>query len=197
MRVASDWNSANIIFKSLQDQLSALQTQDINFHGRRITNAGNAINQQDYVTLAQLASLPVVSPVSPQHFTIVLNTSGSVSTGQTTPPFNIGTGRSGQPTEVWVSATNPFTTAATFQIIQTNVANPNGLQILKVPIQLPATQIGPIVVSNFIDPLPFFGIGDLITGLVVSADGTGSQVSIGVVILVNNNISGINNAGGM
>jgi hypothetical protein len=36
------------------NKVDALTTQSQNFHGRRITNAANAVNPQDYVTLSQL-----------------------------------------------------------------------------------------------------------------------------------------------
>jgi hypothetical protein len=182
VRVATDWNSANIILKSLQDQISGLQTQDIDFHGRRITNAGNAVNQQDYVTLAQLPSIVPATAASLPNFTIVFSTGGSVSTGQNIPPYNIGPGRTGNPLQVWVSCNSPFQTESTYQITITNTANPNGLAILESPLVLPAMAAGPVAVSNFISPLPFFSLTSDIDLEIISADGTGGVLSVGVVI---------------
>jgi hypothetical protein len=182
VRVATDWNSANIILKSLQDQITGLQTQDLDFHGRRITNAGNGVNPQDYVTVAQIPSIPASVVSAPGNFTIVFSTSGSVSTGQLVPPYNVGPGRTGNPLQVWISSNAPLSTQSTYQITITNTANPNGLAILTTPLILPANSPGPIQVSNFINPLPFFSLGSDIDLEIISADGSGGILSVGVVI---------------
>jgi hypothetical protein len=182
VRVATDWNSANIIFKQLLDAVSALQTQDQDFHGRRITNAGDAVDQQDYVTLKQLPTIVSAATTSAGNFTIVFSTSGSVSTGQSIPPYNVGPGRTGNPLQVWISSNSPLATDSTYQITITNPSFPSGLAILTTPFTLPAGSGGPIQVSNFINPLPFFSLGSDIDAEVISADGSGGVLSIGVVV---------------
>lgn len=182
MRIATDWNSVNIILKEIQDQLSALKTQDLDFHGRRITNAGNAIGSQDYVTLAQLPTIVPAATQNPGNFTIVFSTSGSVSTGQGIPPFKVGPGRTGNPLQVWVSCNQTFSTDSTYQITITNPSFPSGLAILSTVVTLPAGSDGPVDVSNFVSPLPFFSLNSLIDLEIISADGTGGILSVGVVV---------------
>jgi hypothetical protein len=182
VRVATDWNSCNIILKSLQDQITALTTQDIDFHGRRITNAGKAVNANDYVILSQLPIIAPATPASAINYTIPFSTSGAVDTGQLVPPFVIGPGRTGNPLQVWVASNSPLSTQSTYQITITNSANPNGLAILATPLVLPANSAGPVTVSNFISPLPFFSLGSSIDLEIISADGSGGVLSVGVVV---------------
>lgn len=54
MRDVKTIEDANQIIRELQDQLRTLTANVIDFKGRRIANAANAVNVQDYVTKADL-----------------------------------------------------------------------------------------------------------------------------------------------
>lgn len=56
MRDFSDINSARVAFKQLSDRLDRLESQNIDLHGRRVINAGNALDKSDYATLADIIS---------------------------------------------------------------------------------------------------------------------------------------------
>jgi len=45
---------AQAALRDLNNKIEVLNSQNLDFHGRRIINAGDAQNQQDYVTQKQL-----------------------------------------------------------------------------------------------------------------------------------------------
>ncbi len=95
-------------FNDLNDWISLHSTKDWNFNGLRIKNASDAVDQQDYVTLAQLQSPKNADAVDNDFYTIVFDKDGEVNDGDLSAEFVIGQGRQGQPTEVWVKCKAGF-----------------------------------------------------------------------------------------
>lgn len=57
MRDFNDIAGARVALKQLSDRLDRLESQNINAHGRRVVNAGNAVDPQDYVTKADVTKI--------------------------------------------------------------------------------------------------------------------------------------------
>ena len=54
MREVKSLADANVIIRELQDRVSYLTANVIDFKGRRISNASDAVSPKDYVTKQQL-----------------------------------------------------------------------------------------------------------------------------------------------
>lgn len=73
-----------------QDLLTQLRVHDVNWHGRKISNAGDAVHAQDYVTLNQLKNLVALAisniQTVPGTITAVTNNYTNTETFFTVPP---------------------------------------------------------------------------------------------------------------
>ena len=168
--------------QQLQNWQSQFQTSPLNYNGLRITNAGNAVDPQDYVTLAQLTQ-QLGAPTSPdQHYAIVWDLQGTATTGDQTPPYVVFPGREGIPTYAWVASTTPppngdFQADIYFQGTQASM----GTKLLTNPIDLPNGSSNVIQSSQFVSPAPTLGTFTKLWVKVVNGGGT-SLVAVGLVV---------------
>lgn len=177
MRVAKTIEDVNIILKAILNRNSSLDTKNRDNHGLKIINAGDAIDPGDYVTLRQLKQVTQQIPTGPKYFSIPFSSTGVVAVGDLVAPYNPGTGRTGKPFEVILSAT----IAAVSQDLKMNMQI-NGVNILRNDIVLPIGQTNAVASSDFIDNLPMIGRLSSIVPVVTQADGTSSAVTITLVV---------------
>lgn len=177
MRVAKTIQDVNIILKQILDRNATKDTKDNDNRGLRIKNAGNAVDPQDYVTLSQLKQVTQQIPTGPNYFSIPFSSTGIVTVGDLVAPYNPGTGRTGKPYEVILSATIP----AVSQDLKMNIQI-NGTSILANDIDLPIGQTNAVSSSDFINNLPMIGKLASIVPVVTQADGTSSLVTITLVV---------------
>lgn len=175
MRQVKNFADVNIVLKQLLDWQSQMQTKDQDLHQNRIRNAAPGLTKGDYVTFEQLPTIQPTSPTKDQHLKIEFSSIGAVSVGQLSAPYIVGNDRVGSPTEVWVYATTAPTTNATFNI------SLNGTNILVTDVTLPAGSNGPVKVTNFVTPIPMFGVGSVVLPIVTAAGGA-SFVSLSIQI---------------
>lgn len=195
MRSVTDIPGVQKVLKQLLDWQTLLTTKNWDFHQLRITNAGDAVDDRDYVTLEQLkaakTTLDDITKVinsnrDSQFYTIVFSANGVVLDGDVTPGFIVGTGREGIPTQVWVCCEGAPTGDLTINVSITYISPIDSsaavaLSILTLPLHLLSGTVIRTFSSTFIDPLPKFGNGAKINGMVVTGSGA-SDVSIGVVV---------------
>lgn len=178
IRIVKTMADVQKALNELFDWKQSQQSQNINMSGRRIINAGNGVAPTDYATVGQL---PVVtSPViqTPTlYYTIVFNPPDACPAGTISPPFQIGTGRGGNPTQAWVQATGaPAGTAVTVNFMF------NGVNLLPMDITLAvgATQA---YTQTFNSPTQLLAVASQVQMIVTSAN-TATGLSGGVVVLV-------------
>ena len=179
MRVAKSLSDVNIILKSILDRNSTKDTKNNDMHGLKITNASPGTDPSDYVTLSQLQSVTQQAPTTNDYFSIPFSNGGVVAVGDLIPPYNPGTGRTGKPYEIILSAS----VAAVSQDLKANVQI-NGVSILATPIDLPIGQTAAVSSSDFISNLPMVSKLCTITPIIVQADGTSAAVTITLVVQV-------------
>jgi|SRR5580693_4159212 hypothetical protein len=177
MRVAKTIDDVNIILKQILNRNSSLDTKNRDNKGLKVTNAGDATDPGDYVTLRQLKQVTQQIPTGPDYFSIPFSSDGVVAVGDLVPPYNPGTGRTGKPYEVILSATVP----AVSQDLKMNIQI-NGTNILKNDIDLPIGQTNAVASSDFINNLPMVGRLSTIVPIVTQADGTSAAVTITLVV---------------
>lgn len=162
----------------LFDWKSRMQSQNIDLSGRRIINAGPGVASTDYATVGQIPIIPTQIVQTPTlYYTIVFNPPDACPANTISPPFQIGTGRGGNPTQVWVQATVAPTGAA----VTVNFMY-NGVNLLPTDITLPIGQTQ-VQTSTFNNPTQLMGTGSQVQMVVTSAN-TAVGLSGGVVILV-------------
>lgn len=175
MREIKSLEDAKIVIKELAQWKDRISSKSQDLKGLKIQNAGDATQPGDYVTLRQLNnSLPqVVTPN--QHFSIPFSSTGPVTDGQLSAPFIVGSDRVGKPTAISVAVAGSA---------QTPVGGPltvnislNGTNMLLTNLELPAGQVGPVTVSNFVSPLPILSVGALLLPVIIAANGA-SYVTI-------------------
>lgn len=91
--------------RDLQDWQSGFPKQNLDMHGFRIINAGDAQQPADLSTQQQLPVVTVTqSKKQSIYYTVVWERSGIAMTGDLIPDFDIGWGREGTPVEAWLDA---------------------------------------------------------------------------------------------
>lgn len=161
----------------LFDWKQSMQSANINLSGRRIINAGESVDPTDYVIRRELQSTPAGSIItSPVFYTIVFNPPDGASSGAISPPFRIGTGRSGNPTQCWIQVNKAPTATLTcnFQY--------NGVNLLASDLSL-GVGIFSAVSATFALPSQLMAQGMPVT-MILTADSTAIGVSGGVVIQI-------------
>lgn len=195
MRIVRSLEDVQKILKDILDWKDKISTKDWDFHQLKITNATDGTAPRDYVTLEQLEASKTTnddinklirSGRPDQNYTIVFSKDGVVVTGENSPPYIVGTGREGQPIQVWVAAEVAPTSANLTVNVQVTYTNPgddaqNSFNLLLVDLVLPIGQTLRVFTSTFITPLPSFGHGVKVTKVITSG-GNAAYVSIGVVV---------------
>lgn len=146
--------------------------------GLRITNIGAGTNPNDAARMDQLPNLPTTSKVVLPNYTIVFESPATITVGASiAPPYVVGTGKSGKPTQVWLWGTKLPTTGPC--AINVNV---NGAPLLVDNLVLNPSDTTPVTSSTFNTPLKHLGLLDVVTILVASTGGAG-LISIGIVVV--------------
>ena len=173
---------AQKVLQQLQNWQNQFNTTPLNYNGLRITNAGDAINPQDYVTLNQLQK-QLTAPTSPnQHYAIVWDIQGVANNGDNSPPYAVLPGREGVPTYAWVASTVPPPSGDfTVNILYEGTQMTAGANILTTPLDLPQGSTSVIQSSQFILPTPTLGTWTKLWINVVNAGGA-SLVAVGLVV---------------
>lgn len=175
MRAIKSLPDAQKAINELLDFKDKLSSKSWDLHGLRITNAGAAQDDTDYVIKSQLGQLVGAQPPADQFYTQVFETTGAVSDGDKSPPFVVQSGREGFPYLVWIAATNPPTTDASVNI------QLNGFNLLTVDLVLPAASGGPVTSALFVTPKPKLGtLSKLILNVIHG--GGASLMSVGLVV---------------
>lgn len=105
MRAVKSFSDVQIALRDLQDWQVAFPKQDLDMHGYRVINTGDAQQATDVAIQQQLPTVVNVTQTQKSlYYTIVYSNSGLVSTGDLIPDFDIGWGREGSPLEVWLDA---------------------------------------------------------------------------------------------
>ena len=68
-RATKTFEDVTAVLRDIEGRLSNLERNSIDFHGRRITNAGSAINPGDYITKGQVDNAIAEVPALSQNFT--------------------------------------------------------------------------------------------------------------------------------
>lgn len=171
----------------LYGQLENLRTKSQDLHGNRVTNAGDAQDPQDYVTLAQITAKNITPETEYRYRTIVLTKDGTVTTGEDSPGDIIGDGIDGTPHQVWVCCEPGFEPSGGDLII--NVAwtryasdgTPTTTNLLTSDLHLPSGTSNRVFSSSFASPVPKLAVGAKINKVIVAGHNAG-YVSIGLVI---------------
>lgn len=180
MRAVTSFQDVQIVLNKLLNWQSQITTQDWNRNGLRITNAAPAINQNDYVILSQLPTIPASGGTTQTTVTIVFSSTGSVSIGQSSAPYVVGRGRAGAtPWEVHLVATTPPSGGPLTANLQLN-----GVNLLATDISLPSGQTTPVVSSNFLAPVPNLPYLGTIVPTITAANGA-ALVTISLVVKLN------------
>lgn len=180
MRQVTNFQQVQIVLNQLLNFQSSLQSQNWNLKGLRITNAGPAVNQNDYVILSQLPTQQSTSGQTQTTVTIVFSSTGPVSVGVSSAPYIVGRGRAGgTPYEVTMVAIVPPSGGPLTANLQLN-----GNNLLENPISLPAGQLTPVASSNFVNPCPILPYLGTLIPIIVTANGA-SLVTVSLVVQLN------------
>lgn len=175
-------DDAKIAIQKLQNWQQQFQAVPLDYHGLRITNAGNSVDQQDYVTRNELLGLSGTGSAAKQHYTAVFDLQGVAMTGDLTPSFVVQTGREGIPISAWVTATTaPPSGDFIADIYYQGTQATSGTKILSASLDLPEGSTSVVVNNQFILPAPTLGTLTKIWVQVVNGGGA-SLVSVGLVI---------------
>lgn len=179
MRKVNSIQDVQIALNELFSFKDKFTTKDWNNSGLRITNAGAGKDPSDYAIMAQLPNLPVMAKPAEIRTTIVFESPANLTIGSAiSPPYVVGTGRTGRPTQVWLWGTKLPTTGS----CSINV-NINGNPLLVDNLTLNPSDTVPVVSSTFNTPLKHLGLLDVVTPLVASIGGAG-LISIGIVVVL-------------
>ena len=172
----------------LLDWQAAMQSQNLNMNGRRIMNLGPGIQPTDAVIVSQLPSIQAPIIQTPTiYYTIVFNPPDACPAGTISPPFQIGTGRGGNPTQAWVQATTaPAGSAVTVNFMY------NGVNLLPTDLTL-GIGLTQAQTQTFLAPPQMLAAGAQVQMVVTSAN-TASGLSGGVVVVVTQQASSPTNA---
>jgi hypothetical protein len=175
-------DDVRIAIQKLQNWQQTFQNSPLDYHGLRITNAGNSVDGQDYVTRNELLGQQGTGATAKQHYTAIFDLQGVAMTGDLTPSFVVQTGREGIPISAWVTATIPppsgdFIADIYYQGTQVS----SGTKILSSSLDLPEGSTAVIVDNQFVLPAPTLGTLTKIWVQVVNGGGA-SLVSVGLVI---------------
>lgn len=184
MRSIKSIQDADIVVKPILDFKSRLENKHWDRHGLQIKNNADATDPGDYVTLRQLPVIPTIPPQQDQHYSIVFTTSSTVTDGMAIPCFTIGQERTGIPIRVKATCeTAPISDA--FINVALN-PDPTGdpskyANILQTNLKMPAGSFEVSVSSEFVIPLPRFGVNYKVKPIIVTAAGMG-LVTITVIV---------------
>lgn len=173
MRVIKSLNDAEIVLKELNTKIDTFFSKSPDCRGRQFKNAGAATDPNDFVTLKQLPTIPEIPPNDPQHFAIVLSTTGPIVIGtQISAPYIVGDFRTGIPIWVYAAATfppsgGPCSVNLTF----------NGVALLLSDLSIPDGGTASVKATNLVVPIPFFNPGGILLPT-CSASNSASLVSI-------------------
>lgn len=158
-----------------------LFSNGLNLKGKRVVNAGQSVDQSDYVTKSELV-IPKIPTFThkDQFYTAVFTNDGTVTTGQEIDSYVVGRGREGTPVQVWLRANGPPNGADLVVNINYNFDTVDHM-LLSEDLILPDGEKGPVMSFNVVTPMPQFGSLYYFKPVIVSG-GTASLVSIGVVI---------------
>jgi hypothetical protein len=154
------------------------------FRGNRITNAGNSVGQQDYITRAELPGLvaPLLSsknnPSTLVSYTILFTPPDGAADGSTSPAYVVGINRSGKPNQAWLTCngapiSNPLACNILYQ----------GNPILESNLIIPIGSTTAVTTSTFVTPTPTLAQLSQIQMSIVT-DGQATGVSMGLVVQV-------------
>jgi hypothetical protein len=180
MREPKTLQQAVVMLKELGQWKDRISSKNQDLKGLKLQNAGDATEPQDYVTLSQVQQLvtPVANP--DQNFSIPFSSVGSVSNGQISAPFIVGTDRVGNPTAISVAV--PTTTQAPTGVpLIVNLAL-NGTNMLATNLTLAVGAEGPVSSSQFVNPLPVLLAGAKIVPVIIQAGGA-SYVTIQLYVV--------------
>ena len=105
MRSVKSFTDVQAALRVLEDWQAAFPTKNLDMHGFRVINTGDAQQPKDLPTQQQLPKVVDVQQNRQTiYYTIVYNRTGVVKTGDKIPNFDIGWGREGSPVEVWLDA---------------------------------------------------------------------------------------------
>lgn len=193
MKQIKSFDDAQKVINDLYNRLELLRTKDWDFKGLKISNAGDGVKDQDYVTLRQIKQTPVDNKLPYLYRTIVFSKDGAVEDAEDSPAMIIGDGIEGQPTQIWVCCEPGSEPSGGDLII--NVAwtyydesgSPTTTNLLTENLHLPSGTSNRVFSSAFANPVPTIGRGAKLNKVIVSANNA-SYVSIGVVLKFGVNI---------
>jgi hypothetical protein len=180
MRVIKSLDDVQIVLKEVTQWKDRISSQNQDFKGLKIQNAGPGTEPNDYVTLSQLQQAVVPSAAPVQNFSIPFSSVGAVTAGQLSAPYIVGTDRVGNPTAISVAV--PSTTESPTGVpLIINLAM-NGVNMLSTNLSLPVGNEGPVSSSQFISPLPRLAIGNKIVPIIIQSGGA-SYVTIQLYVV--------------
>jgi len=165
-----------IVLRTHDTALNDLRSRNQDYTGRRITNAGDAVDPQDYVTLRQLPSIvTATSPNIDQNLAIVFSFGSAMPTGSLiSSPYVPGEFRTGIPQWVrLVAAQAPSGGPLNCNISWRRTGSTTPVNILTSDISVPSGSVDPVKSIMFISPIPFFDVNDSILPTCESANGAG------------------------
>lgn len=187
MRAVKNLPQVQIVLNQLLNYQNNDSTKARNQKGNQIKNLGTGTDPSDAVTMAQIAnlapSISVPSTAQVDHFySIPWSIDSSPIPGAVIPPFCIvNDDRVGQPTALWLAAgqVGGGNLSINIQINGNNGQTPT--TIFLTDLTLGAALNGPVYASNFISPLPYFGIGTYIQPIVTASSG---QLSVSFALTI-------------
>lgn len=178
MRIVKTIPDVQKVLNELLDWKSKLESKSWDFHGLRITNAGNSVDGQDYVCKSEIKQYIGAQISSGQAYTQVFSVSSSPADGEVSPPFVVQSGREGYPIVAWVAAIN----GPSSDVCKVNIQYA-GANLLASDLTLTAGSQGPVSTSTFNQPKPKLGTTSFLNAIVNKSSGV-SLLSIGLVIQV-------------
>lgn len=175
VRVVKTMADVQKALNELFDWKSQQQSSNIDLHGRRIINAGRSQAPTDYVTKQELITTAAgVVGQPPVFYTITFNPPDGAPSGSISPPFRIGTGRSGNPTQCWIQVNGAPTSVLTcnFQY--------NGVNLLAADLSL-GIGLFSAMSATFTLPVQLMAQDNPVTMILTSAN-TATGITGGVVI---------------
>jgi hypothetical protein len=180
VREIKNLKDVQIVLKEVTQWKDRLSSKNQDLSGLKIQNAGAATEPNDYVILSQVQQLVTPTTQSNQNFSIPFSSSGSVTAGQISAPFIVGTDRVGNPTAISVAVPS-VTQAPTGVSLIVNLSM-NGVNMLATNLELPIGNEGPVSSSQFVSPLPKLAAGNKIVPVIIQAGGA-SFVTIQLYIV--------------
>lgn len=179
--MSSQLDNPQVITQAIKrclDFVEQFAKRNLNINGNRVTNAGDAIDNSDYVTLAQLKKLvPTVTTVVDYRTIVWSNASDSLE--DDLPWYRFGLHLDSKPIELWIKCDiAPISDTLILDLQYAASEEQSATSILNTPITL---QIGDSfdVTSSFDSSI--FAEGGIIRPLITQGGGA-SNVSIGLVV---------------